>query len=81
MGKHEVIKPSSTARVAKHRAEMRAKGYRLRQRWVVDMDNPAVRERIRQECEAVAEFERKHPDEFTWMDDLVARAWSDLSDY
>ena len=49
MGKHEVIKTSSTERVRKHRAEMRAKGYRLKQRWVIDMDDPAVKERIRKE--------------------------------
>jgi Protein of unknown function (DUF3018) len=81
MGKHEIIKPSSTARVAKHRAEMRAKGYKLKQRWVIDINDPAVRLRIREECTAIAEWERRNPDEVAWMEELTARAWNDLPDY
>ncbi len=81
MGKHEPIQPSSTERVRKHRAEMRAKGYRLKQRWVIDMDDPNVQDRIRRECEAISQWERKNPDEVAWMDALVTRAWSDLPDY
>ncbi len=42
MGKHEPIKPSSTERVRKHRADMRAKGYRLKQVWVRDLEDPAL---------------------------------------
>ncbi len=81
MGKHEIIKTNSTERVRKHRAEMRAKGYRLKQRWVIDMDDPAVKERVRKECAEIAEWERKNPEEVAWMDELTARAWADLPDY
>ncbi len=34
MGTHEIIRPSSTERVRKHRAVMRAKGYRLKTVWL-----------------------------------------------
>ena len=80
MGKHEVIKPTSTARVAKHRAEMRAKGYRLKQMWVRDTRDPAFREKLREEIRIIAELERANPEEYGWMDDAVVRAWNDLPD-
>ncbi len=80
MGKHDVIKPTSTERVAKHRAEMRAKGYRLKQIWVPDMSNPAMQAEIALANRVINEFERKHPVEAGWMDDAVARAWADLPD-
>jgi Protein of unknown function (DUF3018) len=80
MGKHEVIKTSSTARVAKHRAEMRARGYRLKSVWVRDMNDPAFRERLREESRMIGEMERANPEEYGWMDDLVAQAWNDLPD-
>ncbi len=80
MGKHEVIKPSSTARVRKHRAEMKAKGYRLKQVWVRDTKDPAFREQLREECRIIAEFERANPDETAFWNKIAARAWDDLPD-
>ncbi len=80
MGKHEVIKPSSTARVAKHRAEMRAKGYRLKSIWVRDMNDPAFKAEIERANRTIAEFEREHPEEAEWMDGATAQAWNDLGD-
>jgi hypothetical protein len=80
MGKHEVIKASSTARVAKHRAEMRAKGYRLKTVWVRDLSDPSMKAEIARANKVIADFERKHPQEFEWMDEAVADAWADLSD-
>jgi hypothetical protein len=80
MGKHEVIKPSSTERVRKHRAEMRAKGYRLKSAWVRDMNDPAYIEEIGRANRAINEFERKRPEEAAWMDEFVERAWNDLPD-
>jgi Protein of unknown function (DUF3018) len=82
MGKHEVIKPDSTAksteRVRKHRAEMRAKGYKLKQVWVRDRNDPAYLAEIECINRAVAEWERKNPDEVAWMNELAERAWDDL---
>ncbi len=80
MGKHETIKPSSTERVRKHRAEMRAKGYRLKQVWVRDRNDPAYIAEIERSNRIINEFERKHPEEAGWMDEFVARAWNDLPD-
>ena len=80
MGKHEVIKPLSTARVAKHRAAMKAKGYRLKQVWVPDLADPAIKAEIERANRVIAEFECKNPEEARWMDEAVARAWSDLPD-
>ncbi len=80
MGKHDPIKPSSTERVRKHRAEMRAKGYRLKQVWVRDRNDPAYLAEIERANRAINEFERKHPEETAWMDEFVARAWRDLPD-
>ena len=79
MGKHDPIKPSSTARVAKHRAEMRAKGYRLKQVWVRDLSDPALRERLREESRIIAEMDR-HSGDVEWCDAFAAAAWADLSD-
>lgn len=81
MGKHEVVRPNSTERVRKHREAMRAKGYKLKQRWVIDMDDPDVRKRIRRECEAIAEFERKYPEDVAWLNEWSAHAWDDLPEY
>jgi Protein of unknown function (DUF3018) len=80
MGKHEVIKSSSTARVTKHRAAMKAKGYRLKQLWVADLDDPLIKAEIERANKAIADFECLHPNEAGWMDEAVARAWNDLPD-
>ncbi len=84
MGKHEVIKPGGTAksteRVRKHRAEMRAKGYKLKQVWVRDQNDPAYLAEIEQINRAVADWERKNPDEAAFWDEITARAWNDLPD-
>jgi Protein of unknown function (DUF3018) len=81
MGKHEPIKPkpSSTARVAKHRAAMKAKGYRLKQVWVRDTSDPAFRERLREESRIIADMDRQSGDG-AWCDAFAATAWADLPD-
>jgi Protein of unknown function (DUF3018) len=88
MGKHEVIKPGSgtkssaksTERVRKHRAEMRAKGYRLKQVWVRDKNDPAYLAEIERTNRAVADWERNNPDEAAFWDEITVRAWNDLPD-
>ena len=79
MGKHEVIKPSSTERVRKHRADMRAKGYRLKQVWVRDRNDPELRKLLREESRIIAEIDRKTGDA-AWCDALASAAWADLPD-
>ncbi len=79
MGKYEVIKPSSTERVRKHRAEMRAKGYRLKSVWVRDTRDPAFRARLREESRIMAELDKRSGDA-EWCDAIAADAWTDLPD-
>jgi Protein of unknown function (DUF3018) len=80
MGKHEVIKTTSTARVAKHRAEMRAKGYRLKQVWVRDCESPEFKAEIARANKAIADWERQNPDEVAWMDELTVDSWKNAPD-
>lgn len=80
MGKHETIKPSSTARVAKHRAEMKAKGYRLRQIWVPDMRDPKMQERMLWESKVIAGKSTEAEDQ-AWTDAILADVWADEPDY
>lgn len=62
MGKHEPIPARSKAekakanreRVAKWRAEMRAKGLRPKQLWLPDRSDPAWREEMRRQSLAIA---------------------------
>ena len=50
-------KPSNT-RLAKHRSEMRRRGYKLVQLWVPDPDAPGFRDAVRE----TREFLEAHPD-------------------
>lgn len=59
MGKHEVIKPSSAERVRKHRAEMRARGFRLTQIWATNPDDPAFLAEVKRANAVIA----AHPEE------------------
>jgi hypothetical protein len=80
MGKHEVIKPRSTSteRVRKYRAEMRAKGYRQRQLWVPDLNDPVVLARVQEECRAISKWESDNPDEVAMLDEMMQRNWDTL---
>jgi Protein of unknown function (DUF3018) len=51
MGVHQPL--SSRERVARHRAEMRAKGLRLKQIWVRDVKSEAFKEQARRDCIAI----------------------------
>jgi ABC-type branched-subunit amino acid transport system substrate-binding protein len=44
---------NSKDRVAKHRAAMRAKGYRLKQFWLPDVRTPEFREQARRDMAAI----------------------------
>ena len=49
----------SKSRVARHRAAMRAKGYRLKQFWLPDVRTPAFKEQARRDAAAMsAQIER-----------------------
>lgn len=66
MGKHDIIKPSSTERVRKHRAEMKAKGYRLAQIWSPSPNDAAFRAEVEHANRVIA----AHPEE-----DAAAMEW------
>jgi uncharacterized protein (DUF2344 family) len=72
MGKHEPIKPSSTARsterVRKHRAEMRAKGLRLRQVWTPDANDPAFLAEIAKANAVIAAHPEEEEDVMHWIE-------------
>jgi Protein of unknown function (DUF3018) len=80
MGKHETIKPSSTARVAKHRAEMRAKGYRLKSVWTRDLSDAALQERLQTESRLIGIREEEESVQ-RWIDAMGAGVWDDEPDY
>lgn len=44
---------NSKTRVAKHRAAMRSKGYRLKQFWLPDVRTPAFEEQARRDMAAI----------------------------
>jgi hypothetical protein len=60
MGKHENL--TGAQRVARHRAAMRAKGYRLKTIWVPDIRNPTVRTQIDREVAAINASESRVDD-------------------
>lgn len=80
MGKHEVIKPSSTERVRKHRADMRAKGYRLKQVWVPNLDDPIFSQRIRDESIMIGRREEEEHAQ-QWVEAISAGTWDDEPNY
>ena len=51
MGIHQPL--SGRERVARHRADMRAKGMRLKQIWVPDVKSAAFKEQARRDCIAI----------------------------
>jgi len=60
MGKHDRI--SANARVARHRAAMRAQGLRLKQMWVPDVRSPQFREEARRQSRRVAQQVSRNAD-------------------
>jgi hypothetical protein len=73
MGKHDKI--SGRDRSAQHRAEMRAKGYRLKQIWVPDLRRSEVVEQIRAEARAIA-ASAQEAEEQAWVD-AISEPWED----
>ena len=60
MNKPEPVTPRE--RVAKRRAALRAQGLKPKQFWVLDLDDPAVRERIRIACERISTSPQREED-------------------
>lgn len=63
---------SSTERARAFRARQRAKGLKLKQFWVPDLNNPEVLARIRADCEAINAAD-KQDDIFEFLD--AVNAW------
>ena len=78
MGKHEVI--GSAARVAKHRAAMRAKGFRLKQIWVPDMRDPTMQERLQEESRIIGAREEELSVQ-RWIEAVSAGVWDEEPEY
>jgi Protein of unknown function (DUF3018) len=68
MGMHQPL--STTQRVARHRAEMRAKGMRLKQIWVPDVRSEAFKAEARRQTRMIANSEYE-ADDMAFIDSLV----------
>ena len=73
MGKHENL--SGAQRAARYRAAKRAQGLRLKQMWVPDLSDPALRAKISREISAIS-ASREESDYTRWLgenfDELMA---------
>jgi hypothetical protein len=59
------------------KAELIAKGYKPVEVWVLDWDNPEVIARIKRECEAINQSDRRSG-ESERLDEIAADLWDDL---
>ena len=73
MGKYENL--SGAQRAARYRAAKRAQGLRLKQMWVPDLSDPALRAKISREISAIS-ASREESDYTRWLgenfDELMA---------
>jgi hypothetical protein len=76
MGKQEKL--TTRERVARHRAAMRARGYRLKQFWVPDMRTPEFKAEARRQSLLVANSPHEAEDQ-AWVDSLMD--WDSLPPY
>ena len=76
MGKHEIL--TGRERVARHRAAMRSKGYRLKQFWVPDVRSPEFKAQIAREVAAINASPHAADDQ-AFIDAISE--WDDLSPY
>jgi hypothetical protein len=72
-------KIDAKTRVARHRAAMRAKGYRLKQMWVRDTRSPEFLAEIRAACEAI-NASPFHAEDMAWVE-AVSIPWDELPPY
>ncbi|MEF2550901.1 antitoxin MazE-like protein [Aurantimonas sp. A2-1-M11] len=59
------------------RAELRAKGYRQLEVWVIDRDSEAYRTEVRRELNAITEADRNDPDIDEWVVAVRGNLWDD----
>lgn len=62
-------------RVAKHRAEMRARGYRPIQFWVPDVRSDEFKAEVQRQVQLLNEADRED-DIMEWLDSTRAEWWS-----
>jgi Protein of unknown function (DUF3018) len=75
MGVHQPL--STRERVARHRADMRAKGLRLKQIWVRDVKSDAFKAEARRQSLLISQCERD-ADEMAFIESLLdLNDWSD----
>jgi Protein of unknown function (DUF3018) len=79
MGKHETIK--STTRVQKHRAEMKAKGFRLRQFWSRDPNDQAFLAEIERANRAIAAHPEEEESVMDWIESMTTGVVQAEPDY
>lgn len=59
------------------RQELIAQGYKPVEVWVLDWENPKVMARIKKECEAIKESDRRNG-ELEYLDEVTSDLWDDL---
>ena len=62
---------SAAERVRNHRADMRAQGFKLVQRWVPDTDSPALQDAILRSVAIIAAQDEERAI-LAWMEDMSA---------
>jgi len=59
------------------KAKLIADGYQRVEVWLPDWNNPAFIERLRRECEAINESDRRSG-EREWLDEISSDLWDDI---
>jgi hypothetical protein len=59
------------------RQELLAKGYKPVEVWVLDWDNPKVRERVERECQIIRESDLR-TGELDYLDEVTSDLWDDF---
>lgn len=59
------------------RAELIAQGFKPVEVWVLDWDNPKVREQIERDCELIRESDRRNG-ELAYLEQETADLWDDF---
>ena len=78
MGVHE--KMTGAQRVAKRRAALRAKGFKLKQFWVPDLSDPKIRAELALEAKEINRLDAES-DDMDFLESIRAEVWGSEPDY
>jgi hypothetical protein len=78
MGVHQ--KMTGAERVAKRRAALRAKGYKLKQYWLPDLNDPRIKSELALEAKEIRRLDDES-DDMAFLESIRAEVWADEPDY